>query len=137
MEHKLPVPAEDDRQGIVIRSAIKGVTAGALSAAITNPMDVLRNEMFKRDTGLVDTCRNLQRCVPLCPATFPLTALLLQNEIPLLNTPAPPSRAEGFAWGARGMVKNMAGVAAPIAICIFLTDVLACWVSNKKLQQYK
>ncbi len=63
MERKLPLPADDDRQKIILRSAVKGITAGALSAGLTNPMDILRNEMFKRDTGLVDTCRNLQRYV--------------------------------------------------------------------------
>ncbi len=92
MEHKLPAPAEDNRQGIIFRSAIKGVTAGALSAGLTNPMDVLRNEMFKMDTGLVDTCRNLQRCVCACELVYSCTALpfsssLSQNEISLKLLP--------------------------------------------------
>ena len=31
------------------RSAVKSVAAGVAGAALTNPLDVIRNEMFKTD----------------------------------------------------------------------------------------
>mmetsp|Transcript_15024 Transcript_15024/g.19486 ORF Transcript_15024/g.19486 Transcript_15024/m.19486 type:complete len:279 (+) Transcript_15024:109-945(+) len=43
------------------RSAIKSITAGVAGAALTNPLDVLRNEMFKTDQGLLDTLRSLYK----------------------------------------------------------------------------
>jgi Mitochondrial carrier protein len=41
------------------RSAAKSATAGVAGAALTNPLDVIRNEMFKRNTPLIQTVRNL------------------------------------------------------------------------------
>lgn len=41
------------------RSAAKSATAGVAGAALTNPLDVIRNEMFKKNTPLVETVRNL------------------------------------------------------------------------------
>jgi len=41
------------------RSAIKSVSAGVAGAALTNPLDVIRNEMFKTDLGLRATVRQL------------------------------------------------------------------------------
>jgi hypothetical protein len=43
----------------LVRSAIKSVCAGVAGAALTNPLDVLRNEMFKTDLGFVATLRRL------------------------------------------------------------------------------
>lgn len=43
----------------LIRSAIKSATAGTLGAALTNPLDVIRNEMFKTSESLVDTVKLL------------------------------------------------------------------------------
>ena len=41
------------------RSAAKSATAGVAGAALTNPLDVIRNEMFKKNTPLIQTVRNL------------------------------------------------------------------------------
>jgi hypothetical protein len=43
----------------LMRSAIKSVSAGLAGAALTNPLDVLRNEMFKTDLGVRATLRQL------------------------------------------------------------------------------
>lgn len=44
---------------MVTRSAFKSVVAGLAGAVLTNPMDVLRNEMFKTDLSLADCARKL------------------------------------------------------------------------------
>ena len=44
MELKLPHSDPSDRNGQMIRSAIKSTTAGIAGAVLTNPLDVLRNE---------------------------------------------------------------------------------------------
>jgi len=41
------------------RSAYKSAAAGILGAALTNPLDVIRNEMFKTNKSMVDTVRAL------------------------------------------------------------------------------
>jgi len=41
------------------RSAKKSVAAGVFGAALTNPFDVIRNEMFKTNQGLMKTTRSL------------------------------------------------------------------------------
>ncbi|CAB9528363.1 Mitochondrial carrier protein [Seminavis robusta] len=43
------------------RSAAKSATAGVAGAALTNPLDVIRNEMFKKNTPLLETVRNLYK----------------------------------------------------------------------------
>lgn len=64
MESFLPQPDpgspsyETDR---LTRSAIKSASAGVAGAALTNPLDVIRNEQFKTHLGLTDTIRNLYR----------------------------------------------------------------------------
>lgn len=44
MEDHMPRAEPGDKQGNMIRSAIKSVTAGLAGAILTNPLDVLRNE---------------------------------------------------------------------------------------------
>ncbi len=62
MEGFLPQPDpssstyETDR---LLRSAIKSATAGVTGAALTNPLDVIRNEQFKTHMGLMATIRSL------------------------------------------------------------------------------
>lgn len=62
MEETLPQPdpnsptASRDR---LLRSLVKSATAGLAGAALTNPLDVIRNEQFKTHTGLRDTTRKL------------------------------------------------------------------------------
>ncbi|CAM9613540.1 unnamed protein product, partial [Phaeothamnion confervicola] len=52
MEWWLVPPPPDDRMAALLRSAKKAVAAGLAGAALTNPLDVLRNEMFKTDLGV-------------------------------------------------------------------------------------
>jgi Mitochondrial carrier protein len=47
------------RRDMLCRSAIKSATAGVLGAALTNPLDVIRNEMFKTNMSLIETVRHL------------------------------------------------------------------------------
>jgi hypothetical protein len=42
------------------RSACKSATAGIAGAVLTNPFDVVRNEMFKTNLKLIDTVRKLR-----------------------------------------------------------------------------
>ena len=41
------------------RSAFKSASAGVAGAALTNPLDVIRNEMFKTNKGLMETVKLL------------------------------------------------------------------------------
>ena len=59
MEEKLPHADPHDKSAQMYRSAFKSISAGVAGAVLTNPLDVLRNEMFKTDLGLLTTCRNL------------------------------------------------------------------------------
>ncbi|CAN0092587.1 unnamed protein product, partial [Discosporangium mesarthrocarpum] len=52
MERTLRPANPDDRMDSLIRSAKKSVMAGVAGAALTNPVDVVRNEMFKTDLGV-------------------------------------------------------------------------------------
>ena len=44
MEDYLPPADKNDHSATLKRSAIKSVSAGVVGAALTNPLDVLRNE---------------------------------------------------------------------------------------------
>jgi len=44
MEYHLPPAEPGNRTSALTRSAIKSVSAGVIGAALTNPLDVLRNE---------------------------------------------------------------------------------------------
>ena len=59
MEEKLPHADPKDKTAQMYRSAIKSISAGIAGAVLTNPLDVLRNEMFKTDLGLTTTFRKL------------------------------------------------------------------------------
>lgn len=93
MEEHLPAVEPGDKYGKLVRSAVKSVTAGVAGAALTNPLDVIRNEMFKTDEGLRATFNKLMK-------------------------------ESGWGFMARGLTSNMTAVAFPIAMTIFLTDVL-------------
>jgi len=41
------------------RSAFKSAAAGVAGAALTNPLDVIRNEMFKTNKSLIETVKLL------------------------------------------------------------------------------
>ena len=52
---------EDDRTRVLARSAAKSAAAGVAGATLTNPLDVIRNEMFKTNLPLAETVRHLRR----------------------------------------------------------------------------
>jgi len=66
MEMVLPQPDpssptyESDR---IKKSALKSATAGIAGAALTNPLDVIRNEMFKTNLSMRDTAGQLWKDV--------------------------------------------------------------------------
>lgn len=95
LEEQLPREPEGSRtkQGEMSRSAVKSISAGLAGAILTNPLDVLRNEMFKTDLALGATYKKLMK-------------------------------EEGAAFMFRGMASNCTAVAIPIAITIFVTDML-------------
>jgi hypothetical protein len=78
----------------LLRSALKSIVAGIAGAALTNPLDVIRNEMFKTNYSLLDTVRHLQ------------------------------SNYGGFSWMSRGIGQNLLAVTVPVACNIFFTDTL-------------
>lgn len=61
MERNLAPADPSDRWATLWRSAQKSVAAGVAGAALTNPLDVLRNEMFKTDLGVGDALSKLRR----------------------------------------------------------------------------
>ena len=64
MDSILPLPDEasptydEDR---LWRSAYKSAAAGVAGAFLTNPLDVVRNEMFKTNQSLAQTCKSLYK----------------------------------------------------------------------------
>jgi len=93
MENALP-QAETQEQ-FLVRAATKSVFAGLAGAVLTNPMDVIRNEMFKTDQSLISTTRSLN------------------------------SRLGFRTWSIRGLYANLIAVSVPITLTIFLTDILS------------
>jgi len=92
---KSPQPGRDATpREVLVRSAIKSVVAGVSGAALTNPLDVLRNEMFKTDLGVKDSFQKLMR------------------------------ELGAVKFATRGLTKNLVAVAIPIAVTIFTTDAL-------------
>jgi hypothetical protein len=76
------------------RSAYKSAAAGVAGAALTNPLDVIRNEMFKTNQSLLQTVRSLN------------------EELGM------------YKLATRGMGKNLIAVAVPVGCTIFFTDAL-------------
>jgi hypothetical protein len=73
MENVLePIDPHEDRFGYLWRSAKKAMAAGVAGATLTNPFDVIRNEMFKTDKGLVEVRQFLIFLFPtfLFPSSF-------------------------------------------------------------------
>lgn len=97
METILPRPDRSspnyDSENLV-RSACKSTAAGIAGAALTNPLDVIRNEMFKTNKSLIDVVKSLH------------------------------SEFGGFKWMSRGMGKNLVAVSVPVGCTIFFTDIL-------------
>eukprot|EP01041_Mallomonas_annulata_P006206 gene6206-12575_t len=61
MEDNLPPATPHNELSIMFRSAIKSISAGVAGAALTNPLDVLRNEMFKTDLSVTKTFNKLMK----------------------------------------------------------------------------
>ena len=93
-ERRLPPAPPGDEARALARAAVKACAAAVAGAVLTNPLDVLRNEMFKTD-------------LPLGAALASLRA-----------------QEPRGAWLARGAGRNLVGVAVPVAATIFLTDQL-------------
>ena len=55
-----PTSPTKDRDEL-INSAIKSSAAGVAGAVLTNPLDVIRNEMFKTNLGLLDAVKALHK----------------------------------------------------------------------------
>lgn len=53
MGHWLAPVDKSDHTGTLIKSAKIAVTAGVAGAVLTNPLDVVRNEMFKTEEGMI------------------------------------------------------------------------------------
>ena len=85
------------KQLLLYRSAIKSMTAGLAGAILTNPLDVIRNEMYKTEASLVNSVKNIYK-------NYGLVSLL-----------------------TRGMDKNIVAVTIPIGLTIFLTDTFDRW----------
>jgi len=65
-ERNLPLPDRNDDESnynhaMLGRSALKSALAGVTGAALTNPLDVIRNEQFKTDKGITETTLTLYR----------------------------------------------------------------------------
>eukprot|EP00592_Proboscia_alata_P021980 CAMPEP_0194407360 /NCGR_PEP_ID=MMETSP0176-20130528/5392_1 /TAXON_ID=216777 /ORGANISM="Proboscia alata, Strain PI-D3" /LENGTH=257 /DNA_ID=CAMNT_0039206945 /DNA_START=110 /DNA_END=880 /DNA_ORIENTATION=+ len=58
MDEKLPQPNTNEER--LVRSAFKSVCAGVAGAVLTNPLDVIRNEMFKTNFSMLDTIKHLR-----------------------------------------------------------------------------
>lgn len=54
----------------------------------------------------------------------PLTTRMFKTDLSMPETVKKLSKEEGWAFGVRGMGSNMTAVAIPIAVTIFMTDVL-------------
>ena len=93
---------------LISASIFKACVAGAAGGLITNPFDVLRNEMFsqqKKTLTLLQTVRAL-------------------NEGDEAKRIKNPNRTWKDRWPLRGMGKNIISVVLPVAITIFATDML-------------
>ncbi|GBG28388.1 Mitochondrial thiamine pyrophosphate carrier 1 [Hondaea fermentalgiana] len=98
------LPKASTESEFLTRSCIKSVVAGVAGAVLTNPADILRNEMFKTDLGLFDTVRKLRT-----------------DELARRPNASSPFLAS-MGWVTRGLGSNLVAVSVPITLTIFLTD---------------
>lgn len=104
MERVLPQPSpnsETYKRDKLMRSALKSTVAGIAGATLTNPLDVIRNEMFKTNKSLVECISHLT------------------------------TEYNGYKWMARGMGKNLVAVSVPVGFTIFFTDMFIQLSSSK------
>eukprot|EP00511_Aplanochytrium_stocchinoi_P002593 CAMPEP_0204830042 /NCGR_PEP_ID=MMETSP1346-20131115/8299_1 /ASSEMBLY_ACC=CAM_ASM_000771 /TAXON_ID=215587 /ORGANISM="Aplanochytrium stocchinoi, Strain GSBS06" /LENGTH=301 /DNA_ID=CAMNT_0051960163 /DNA_START=150 /DNA_END=1055 /DNA_ORIENTATION=+ len=108
MEEQLPQP--NTKNEFLLRATVKAVVAGVAGATLTNPMDVIRNEMFKTDKSLVETIRSLRHGE-------------IEKHISIHGKSEPIGLMKSMAWVKRGLGPNLIAVSIPVTITIFLTDV--------------
>jgi hypothetical protein len=132
-------PGEPGHRAQVLRfSAIKSVAAGVAGAALTNPLDVIRNEMFKTDESTVATTRRLLRREGLAFVYRGMGRNLVAVAAPIGTCPAL-GRSSGCAyryapgtWAYSGF-PMLYGIMAPPpplpppGMTIFLTDAIVDW----------
>mmetsp|Transcript_113096 Transcript_113096/g.200554 ORF Transcript_113096/g.200554 Transcript_113096/m.200554 type:complete len:285 (+) Transcript_113096:71-925(+) len=53
--------SKKDKVGTLVRSAKIAVTAGVVGAVLTNPLDAVRNEMFKTEEGMIQALVRMTR----------------------------------------------------------------------------
>jgi len=86
METKLPRPDQNStsyERDRLFRSAMKSATAGVAGAALTNPLDVIRNEMFKTNLSLLETVKKLWRNEKYHFLTRGMTKNLIAVSVPV------------------------------------------------------
>jgi hypothetical protein len=111
MDDSLPAVPEDSpnyKRDSLLRSACKSVAAGVSGAFLTNPLDVIRNEMFKTNLSLRATFQHL------CTST--------QCQQGKGNNSG--KTIYRYRWMIRGMSQNLIAVSVPVASNIFFTDLL-------------
>eukprot|EP01038_Epipyxis_sp_PR26KG_P003965 gene3965-5685_t len=86
MEDNLPRAEHNDRKAVLLRSAVKSIAAGVAGAALTNPLDVLRNEMFKTDLSLVKTFQKVMKEEGWSFVTRGMTSNVTAVAIPIAVT---------------------------------------------------
>jgi len=108
--HMPPPPAADGtsehRLQALNRAAVKSVAAGVAGAALTNPLDVIRNEMFKFEESFGQTVRRLlrtegwafcrrgmQRNLVAVAVPIAMTIFLTDTFIEIISTKAGPRSA--------------------------------------------
>jgi len=95
MEEYLPKGDEQNKNTQMQRSAVKSIAAGVAGAALTNPLDVLRNEMFKTDQSLPKVFKNVLKnegwafmkrglASNLTAVAFPLAVAIYATDVLLL-----------------------------------------------------
>jgi len=70
----------------LVHSAIKSSAAGVAGAALTNPLDVIRNEMFKTNLGLFDAIRSLHNELGYSFLVRGMSKNLVAVSIPVAST---------------------------------------------------
>ncbi|KAL7541219.1 hypothetical protein ACHAXR_010736 [Thalassiosira sp. AJA248-18] len=89
MERALPAvdPSSPTRdRDKLVHSAIKSSAAGVAGAALTNPLDVIRNEMFKTNLGLFDAIRSLHNELGYSFLSRGMSKNLVAVSIPVAST---------------------------------------------------
>lgn len=85
LPHVDPSSTTKDKDAL-IRAAIKSSFAGVAGAVLTNPLDVIRNEMFKTNLSLVDSIKALHRELGWSFLVRGMSKNLIAVSIPVATT---------------------------------------------------